>query len=87
MKKKPHPEQINFFEEKRELEKRPYEPGEEDRERLVEFYGPEAAEAPLTKGEAIGKSRKKKEKIGRVITRGRQKIGIHRKGDQEEISI
>lgn len=80
------PKQLDFLNPKSEEQIGEPTPDEE-RWRLEQMYETEAGKTSLTKGEAIGKSRRKKEKIGGIITRGRKKIGIHRKGDQEEISI
>ena len=83
---KEKPEQLNFL--NIEEEERLDEPAPVDeRWRLEQMYEKETGKASLGKGEAIGKSRKKKKVIEGVITRGRKKIGIHRKGDQEEIDV
>lgn len=82
---KEKPQQLDFL--NLEDEERIGEPTtDEERWRLERMYETEAGKAPLAKGEAIGKSRRKKEKVEKIITRGRKKIGIHRKGDQEEIN-
>lgn len=77
--------QFEFFSDRGEESPEHIPTEEDEREIFRQKYGEGAEEAPLTKGEAIGKSRKKKKIIEGIITRGRKKIGIHRKGDQEEI--
>lgn len=84
--KKEKLKQLDFLDPKSEEQIDEPTPNEE-RWRLKQMYQTEAERTPLTKGEAIGKSRKKKQIIEGIITRGRKKIGIHRKGDQEEIDV
>ena len=85
--KKERPQQFEFFTDQGEESPEYIPTEEEEREILRQKYGEGAEEAPLTKGEATGKSRKKKKIIEEIITRGRKKIGIHRKEDQEEIDF
>ena len=85
--KKEKPKQFEFFTDQGEESPEYIPTEEEERAILRQKHGEGAEEAPLTKGEAIGKSWKKKKVIEGIITRGRKKIGIHRKRDQEEMDI
>ena len=83
--RKEKPQQLDFF--NIEEDERPDDPAPVDeRWRLEQVYEKEAGRASLNKGESIGKSRKKNKVTEGIITRGRKKIGIHKKRDQEEIN-
>lgn len=82
------PKQIDLFGDKEAPQEEEYLPTtEEERWRLKEMYESKVREAPLRRAEAARKKGKKKEAVEGIIKRGRKKIGIHRKGDQEEINI